>query len=82
MGSLDPRTGVVNRGFRKVSRNLIRWLGATTLVSDPFGDQTQVLAFIDRRLYAVIYLTVADGVIERLHVIADPAKLEAMSASI
>jgi RNA polymerase sigma-70 factor, ECF subfamily len=79
MGSLDPRTGIVNRGFRKVSRNLMHWFGSKTLVSDPFGDQTQVLAFVDRRLYAVIYLTVADGVIQRLHVIADPAKLESMS---
>ncbi len=78
MGPLDPRSGVVNRGVRKVSRNLMRWLGAKTLVSDPFGDQTQVLAFVDRSLYAVIYLTVADGVIERLHVIADPAKLVPM----
>jgi RNA polymerase sigma-70 factor (ECF subfamily) len=82
MGTLDPRTGVVNRGFRKVSRNLMRWFGEKTLVSDPFGDQTQVLAFVDRRLYAVIYLTVSDGLVQRLHVIADPAKLETMSASI
>jgi RNA polymerase sigma-70 factor, ECF subfamily len=81
MGPLDPRTGIVNRGFAKVSRNLMRWLGTTTLVSDPLGDQTQIFAFIDRRLYAVIYLTVADAVIQRLHVVADPAKLEAMSAS-
>jgi RNA polymerase sigma-70 factor (ECF subfamily) len=82
MGPLDPRTGVVNRGFAKVSRNLMRWLGTTTLVSEPLGDQTQIFAFIDRRLYAVIYLTVADGLVQRLHVVADPTKLEAMSASI
>jgi RNA polymerase sigma-70 factor (ECF subfamily) len=80
MGSLDPRSGVVNHGFRKVSRNLMRWFGTSaTLVSAPVGDQTQVLAYVARRLYAVIYLTVADGVIQRLHVIADPAKLESMS---
>ena len=78
MGALDPRSGVVNRGFRRVSRNLMRWFGATTtLVSDPFGDQAQVLAFVDRRPYAVIYLTVADGLIQRLHVVVDPAQLEA-----
>jgi RNA polymerase sigma-70 factor (ECF subfamily) len=73
MGALDPRSGVVNHGFRKVSRNLMRWFGGSaTLVSDPFGDQTSVRAFVDRRLYAVIYLTVRDGLIQRLHVIADP----------
>jgi RNA polymerase sigma-70 factor (ECF subfamily) len=82
MGPLDPRTGIVNRGFRKVSRNLTRWFGPnTTLVSDPFGDHTEVRAFVDRRLYAIIYLTVADGSVRRLHVIADPDKLESMSAS-
>jgi hypothetical protein len=45
------------------------------MVSDPLGDQTQVFTFIDRRLYAVIQLTVIDGLVARLHVIADPAKL-------
>jgi RNA polymerase sigma-70 factor (ECF subfamily) len=79
MGPLDPRTGTVNRGFRKVSRNLLRWFGpATTLVSDPFGDHTEVRAFVDRRLYAVIYLTIADGLVQQLHVTVDPAKLEAL----
>jgi hypothetical protein len=48
-------------------------------VSDPFGDHTEIRAFVDRRLYALIYLTVADGIIQRLHVIADPDKLEATS---
>jgi RNA polymerase sigma-70 factor, ECF subfamily len=83
MGPLDPRTGNVNRGFRKVARNLTRWFGPnTTLVSDPFGDHTEVRAFVDRRLYAIIFLTVADGLIQRVHVIADPAKLESTSASL
>jgi RNA polymerase sigma-70 factor, ECF subfamily len=82
MGPLDPRTGKVNRGFRKVSRNLLRWFGPhTTLVSDPFGDRTEVRAFVDRRLYATIHLTVEDGKVARLHVMADPAKLEPTSAS-
>jgi RNA polymerase sigma-70 factor (ECF subfamily) len=82
MGLLDPRTGVVNRGFRKVSRNLMRWFGTTTtLVSDPFSDQAEVRAFVDRRLYAIIYLTIADGAVQRFHVIADPAKLESMGAA-
>lgn len=79
MGALDPRSGVVNRGVRRVSRNLMRWFGATTtLVSDPFGDQAQVLAFVDRRPYAVIYLTVADGLIQRLHVVVDPSNFGSM----
>jgi RNA polymerase sigma-70 factor (ECF subfamily) len=83
LGPLDRRTGIVNNGSRLVSRNLTHWFGPdTTLVSDPFGDQTEIRAFVDRRLYAVIHLTVEAGLIKRLHVIADPAKLEAMSASL
>ena len=83
MGPLDPRNGIVNHGFRKVSRNLMRWLGArTTLVSDLFGDQPRVLAFVDRRLYAVVDLIIEGEVVRRLHVTADPAKLDAMSASL
>jgi RNA polymerase sigma-70 factor (ECF subfamily) len=76
MGPLDPRTGIVNRGVRKVSHNLMRWFGPhTPLVTNPFDDHTEVLAFLDRRLYAVIQLTIADGRIQRLHVIADQARL-------
>jgi len=81
MGPLDPRDGTVNHGSRKVSRNLMRWFGSrATLVSDLFGDQPRVLAFVDRRLYSVIDLTVSEGLIQRLHATADPAKLGAFTA--
>jgi RNA polymerase sigma-70 factor, ECF subfamily len=76
MGPLDRRTGIVNRGIPKVSRNLMRWFGArATLVSDPFGDHTEVRAFVGRELYATIYVTIAGGLVQRLHVIIDPAKV-------
>jgi RNA polymerase sigma-70 factor (ECF subfamily) len=77
LGPLDRRTGVANHGYRKVSRNLLRWFGpSTTLVCNPVGDPGEVLAFVDRQLYAVIQLTIDDDLVKRLHVIADPAQLD------
>jgi RNA polymerase sigma-70 factor (ECF subfamily) len=72
---------VVNRGSTRVSRNLLRWFGpATTLVCNPIGDHSEVLAFVERRLYAVIQLTVADELVKRIHVIADPQQLEVIGS--
>ena len=54
----------------------MRWFGRTrTLVVDPAGDACEILAYLDRELYAVIQLKVADGRIVSLHVIADQAQL-------
>jgi RNA polymerase sigma-70 factor (ECF subfamily) len=81
LGPLDRRTGVANHGSTKVSRNLLRWFGpATTLVCNPIGDHSEVLAFVERRLYAVIQLTVDDELVKHIHVIADPQKLEVIGS--
>lgn len=78
LGSLDRRTGVANHGSTRVARNLLRWFGdAQTMVCNPVGDQSEILAYVDRRLYAMIQLTVDAGVVVRIHVIADPQKLAA-----
>jgi hypothetical protein len=45
-------------------------------VCNPVGDPGEVLAFVDRQLYAVIQLTIDDDLVKRLHVIADPAQLD------
>jgi RNA polymerase sigma-70 factor (ECF subfamily) len=76
LGPDDRRTGTTNRGARKVARNLMRWFGRTrTLVVDSASDACEILAYLDRELYAVIQLDVADGLIVSLHVIADQAQL-------
>jgi RNA polymerase sigma-70 factor (ECF subfamily) len=76
LGPADRRTGTTNRGARKVARNLMRWFGRTrTLVVDSASDACEILAYLDRELYAVIQLNVADGLIVSLHVIADQAQL-------
>ena len=42
---------------------------------NPISDHSDVLAFVERRLHAVIQLTVEDEPVKRIHVIADPQKL-------
>ena len=75
LGPADARTGQVRRGPRSVARNLLRYFGAATLVSNPVGGHAVVLAFVEQQLYAVILLTVENTLVKRLHVIADPNKI-------
>jgi RNA polymerase sigma-70 factor (ECF subfamily) len=78
LGPLDRRSGTTNRGQHKVSGNLMRWFGLTrTLVVDPASDACEILAYQDRELYAVIQLTVENGLVQSLHVVADRAQLAA-----
>lgn len=78
LGPADPRTGIVNHGSTKVSRNLLRWfIPATSLVGNPMREHAEVLAYLHRELYAVIQLTVERDVITRIHVIADPEQVDA-----
>ena len=76
LGPSDQRTGTRNQGARTVAGNLMRWFGRTrTLVVDPASDANEILAYLDRELYALIQLDIADGIIRSLHVIADQAQL-------
>ncbi|MEP7020033.1 MAG: RNA polymerase sigma factor SigI [Pseudonocardiales bacterium] len=77
MGPDDPRTDVPNHGGRKVSRNLMRWFTKATLVVDPAGDDSQILAFVDRKPYAVIALNIVDGLIRNIRVTVDPDAVSA-----
>lgn len=63
----------VNHGPTDVATNLMRYLGTgATLVSIP-GPRPTLLAFADRRLFAVITLTLRDGRVLSIEAIADPA---------
>ncbi len=78
LGPADRRTGTTNHGARKVGRNLMRWFGRTrTMVVDPASDACEILAYLDRELYAVIQLDIEAGAVRSLHVIADQAQLAA-----
>ncbi len=63
----------VNHGPHAVATNLLRYIGpGVTLVSAPVG-QPVVLAFADRRLFAVIVLTLRGHLIGKIEATADPS---------
>ncbi len=71
LGELAPPPQV-NHGPDEVGRNLLRYLGhGATLVSGPVGEPV-LLAFADRRLFAVIVLTVRDNLILKIEATVDP----------
>ena len=81
-GDIDLRPGGavhdVVHGADKVARNLLRFWGPATLVSQPLAGQPALLAFRDQSLAAVLVLGMRGEVIESVHVIADPRTLAAL----
>ena len=65
----------INHGPDAVASNLLRHLGpGVTLVSGPVGEPV-LLGFADRRLFAVIVLTVRDNLVMKIQATADPSAL-------
>ena len=63
----------VNHGPHDVAVNLLRYLGpGATVVSGPAG-QPVLLAFAERRLFAVIVLTISDQLVTKIEATADPS---------
>ena len=63
----------VNHGPDAVATNLLRYLWpGVTLVSGPVGAPV-LLAFSDRRLFAVIVLTIRGARVAKIEAIADPS---------
>ena len=63
----------INYGPDAVATNLLRYLGpGVTLVSGPVG-QPVLLGFANRRLFAVIVLTVRDNLVVKIEATADPS---------
>ena len=75
LGPDDPRTGQVFTGSKGVARNLLRYVATMTLVSNPIGGRTVVLAFVESQLAAVVHLTVQGQIVKKIHVVADPNSL-------
>jgi RNA polymerase sigma-70 factor (ECF subfamily) len=62
----------VNHGPEDVGRNLLRYLGhGATLVSGPVGEPV-LLAFSNRRLFAVIMLTIRNSRVLKIEASVDP----------
>lgn len=65
-----------NEGAEHVARTLLHYYGTgTTLVSHPLGAEPTVLAYLDRTLYAVLTLSVADDRVVSIHALVDPAAM-------
>ena len=62
----------VNHGREAVGTNLLRYLTGATLVSGPVGRPV-VLAFSERCMFAVVVLTIHDGLIAKIEATADPS---------
>ncbi|MDX1886300.1 RNA polymerase sigma factor SigI [Mycolicibacterium sp. 120270] len=62
----------VNHGPDEVGRNLLRYLGqGATLVTGPVGEPV-LLAFAQRRLFAVIVLTIRSNLVCKIEASVDP----------
>lgn len=62
----------VNHGREAVGTNLLRYLTGATLVSGPVGRPV-ALAFSERRLFAVVVLTIRDRLVTKIEATADPS---------
>ena len=63
----------INHGPQDVAVNLLRYLGpGVTVVSGPAG-QPVLLAFAERRLFAVIVLRIRDHLVTKIEATADPS---------
>lgn len=67
-----PLPAIVNHGAKLVSENLMLYLGpGITLVAGPLG-QPVLLAFFEQRLFAVVVLTIRDGLVHKIEATVDP----------
>ena len=65
----------VNHGPHDVAVNLLRYLGqGATLVTGPAG-QPVLLAFMNRRLFAMLVFTLQDNLILKIEASVDPAAI-------
>jgi RNA polymerase sigma-70 factor (ECF subfamily) len=63
----------INHGPHDVAVNLLRYLGpGVTVVSGPVG-QPVLLAFAERRLFAVVVLTIDGQLVTKIEATADPS---------
>jgi RNA polymerase sigma-70 factor (ECF subfamily) len=70
-------------GADRVAANLLRFWGQpATLVAHPVAGQPAVLGFIDRRLSAILMLTLDGALITKVHVIGDPIQLTAAASQL
>ena len=82
LGPFDPRDGRTQRGPGVVAGTLLHHFGGKTMVSNPVGPNPIVLVFTGQQLHAIVLLTIAGGLVRRIHVLADPAKVAELDAEL
>jgi RNA polymerase sigma-70 factor (ECF subfamily) len=76
---------VIVAGREAVAAMALRFLGpksSTTLLSLPAGNESGVVALRDGRVVSLLALTIRDGRVGHIDGIADPAKLEPITAAL
>jgi RNA polymerase sigma-70 factor, ECF subfamily len=76
-GGVDLRPGLAAHGAERVATNLLHyWGGRASMVSLPFVDNPCLLAFVDRDVAGLLSLTMRNGRISEVHVLAAPPVLD------
>jgi RNA polymerase sigma-70 factor (ECF subfamily) len=77
-GEVDIREGVVVVGAAWVASGILHYWSdpGTTIVSQFAGGQPALLAFSGRELTGILLLDIEAGLIQTVHVLVDPAKLD------
>lgn len=83
-GEVDELKDVVVVGADRVARNILRFWArpGIVLVSQPFGGQPAVLAFVERRLVGVLHLEFDNTRITAIHIRVDESTLEPLRAQL
>ena len=63
----------INHGPEEVATNLLRYLGRAPHWSADRSGEPVLLAFADRRLFAVLVLTLRDNLIMKIEATVDPS---------
>jgi RNA polymerase sigma-70 factor, ECF subfamily len=77
-GEVDIREGILTVGAVPVASGILRYWSnpGTTIVSQFVSGQLALLAFTDRELAGILLLDIEADLIQTIHVLVDPAKLD------
>ena len=77
-GEVDIREGELVVGAARVARGILHYWSnpGTTIVSQFAGGQPALLAFSGRELAGILLLDIEAGLIQTIHALGDPAKLD------
>jgi RNA polymerase sigma-70 factor, ECF subfamily len=83
-GEVDIREGVLVVGAARVASGILRYWSnpGTTIVSQFAAGQPALLAFSGRELAGILLLDIEAGLIQTIHILVDPAKLDLVQSQL